>query len=89
MLPNQQGQGSDPFRNIDKAHLLHVLGDVEATSCSYKGCTEATLTLGVLSHHLKCEMKSPHLVAFSWDLVDVWVEFELNFGHYLADFSRY
>ena len=22
-------------------------------------------TLGVLSHHLKCEMKSPHLVDFS------------------------
>ena len=27
--------------------------------------------LGVLSHHLMCEMKSPHLVDFSWDLVDL------------------
>ena len=26
--------------------------------------------LGVLSHHLKCEMKSSHLVDFSWDFVD-------------------
>ena len=25
--------------------------------------------LGVLSHHFKCEMKSPHLTDFSWDLV--------------------
>ena len=44
--------------------------------------------LSVLSHHLKCEMKSPHLVDLSWDLVDFWVEFELNLGHLLADFSR-
>ena len=27
-------------------------------------------TLAVLSHHLECEMKSPHLVDFSWDLVE-------------------
>ena len=26
--------------------------------------------LGVLSDHLQCEMKSPHLVDFSWDLVE-------------------
>ena len=39
-------------------------------------------TLGVLSHHLKFEMKSPHLVDFSWDLV----EFESNLSRTLADF---
>ena len=38
--------------------------------------------LGVLSHHLKCEMKSPHLVDFSWDLVD----FLSNLGRILAEF---
>ena len=35
-------------------------------------------TLGVLSHHLNCEMKSPHFVDFSWDFVDfsrILVEF--------------
>ena len=26
--------------------------------------------LGVLSHHLHCEMKSPHLLDFSWDFAD-------------------
>ena len=43
-----------------------------ATLCNYdsakKGLTDTIL--GVLSHHLKCEMKSPHLVNFSWDVVD-------------------
>ena len=47
--------------------------------------TETTKTtrwnVGVLSHHLKCEMKSPHLVEFSWDFVD----FESKFG---STFSR-
>ena len=38
--------------------------------------------LGVLSHHLKCEMKSPHLVDFSWDV-------ESKFGRLLADFRRF
>ena len=28
------------------------------------------IVLGVLSHHRKCEMKSPHVVDFSWALVD-------------------
>ena len=37
--------------------------------------------LGVLSHHLKCEMKSPHLVDFSWDFVD----FQSNLSQSLAD----
>ena len=38
--------------------------------------------LGVLSHHLKCEMKSPRLVDFSWDFVD----FQSNLSQILADF---
>ena len=39
-------------------------------------------TLGVLSHHLKCEMKSPHLVDCSWDFVD----FQPNLSQILANF---
>ena len=42
-------------------------------------------TLGVLSHHLNCEMKSPHLVDFSWDFAEFWS----NFGRFFADFSRF
>ena len=38
---------------------------------------------GVLYHHLNCEMKSPHLVDFSWDFVDFWS----NFGRILPIFS--
>ena len=37
--------------------------------------------LGVPSHHLKCEMKSPHLVDFGWDFVD----FQSNLSRILAD----
>ena len=37
--------------------------------------------LGVLSH-LKFEMKSPHLVDFSWDVVD----FQSSLSRILADF---
>ena len=44
--------------------------------------------LGVLSHPLECEMKSHHLVDFSWAFVDFWVEYGSNFGRFLADFSR-
>ena len=40
--------------------------------------------LGVLSHHRKCEMKSPHLVDFNWDFVN----FQPNLSQILADFSR-
>ena len=39
--------------------------------------------LGVLSHHLKCEMKSPHLVDFSWYFVDI----QLHLSQMLADFQ--
>ena len=46
--------------------------------------TLKTKTLGVLSQHPKCEMKSPHFVDLSWDLV----ECVSNFGRVLADFSR-
>ena len=38
--------------------------------------------LGVLSHHLKCEMKSPHLVDFRRHFVDVLS----NLGRMLANF---
>ena len=38
--------------------------------------------LDVLSHHLKCEMKRPHLVDFSRDFVD----FQSNSSQSLADF---
>ena len=38
--------------------------------------------LCVLSHHLKCEMKSPHLGDFSRDFVD----FLSSLGRLLADF---
>ena len=39
--------------------------------------------LGVLSHHLRCGMKSPHLVYFSWDFAD----FQSNLSQILADFQ--
>ena len=42
--------------------------------------------LSVLSHHLKCEMKSPHLVDLSWDLVDFLVEVWVEFGPFLSRF---
>ena len=45
-------------------------------------------TLGVLSHHLKCEMKSSHLVDFSWDFVDFQSNLSRILADFLADFSR-
>ena len=42
-------------------------------------------TIGVLSHHRKCEMKSPHLADFSWD----FVEFCSNLSRILADFYNW
>ena len=45
---------------------------IVATSAHLPMRPSSDTFLGLLSHHLKCEMKSLHLVDFSWDLVDSW-----------------
>ena len=58
--------------------------------CSVGGMFDALHVgaLGVLSHHLKCEMQSPPLGDFSWDYRRFSVGFESNFDRFWADFSR-
>ena len=57
---------------------------VSAPKCLFFFQDFEGVTLGVLSHHLKCQMTSSHLVDFSWDIA----EFESNSGRSSADFSR-
>ena len=58
------------------------LGNSQFPKMSGKAPGSPRHPLAVLSHHLKCEMKSPHLVDFSWDFVD----FQSNLSRILADF---
>ena len=47
--------------------IAHIIGTKREQP---KVFWEFSIHLGVLSHQIKYEMKSPHLVDFSWDLVD-------------------
>ena len=82
------------FRAPGKANLLRTLGrhglDLVPTfraGCFLKSTVPAFSSfseLGAPSHHLKCEMKSPHLVDYSWDFVG----FQSNLSQNLANFGR-
>ena len=50
-------------------------------SCGFITLPNSKHILGVLSHHLKCEMKSLRLVDFSWDFVD----FQSNLSQILTN----
>ena len=46
-------------------HFLETLQDLVEEMLEIQAIPPVKRPLGVLSHHLKCEMKSPHLVDFS------------------------
>ena len=75
-----------PFKGISTVLWVHqmlpqsTVSQAFPSNKSYEskaGCSRTPATvlwvphsIGVLSHHLKCETKSPHLVDLSWDFVD-------------------
>ena len=64
--PLRKRRGGKVWTPLTKAGDLPILWKI----CASLLRTGTQSASGVLSHHLKCEMKSPHLVDFSWDFVD-------------------